>query len=87
MSGLINGTTSKRLDPDEEYHLQNRGSDAFYVIYACCYINDNKSNLAELNYERINEVITLGEQIHDHLFKIILLEPDLTHGKKNRLGQ
>ncbi|MFH7806443.1 HNH endonuclease [Acinetobacter sp. BSP-53] len=77
----INSDT-KRLDPDEEYHLQNRGSDAFYVIYACCYINDNKSNLAELNYERINEVIALGEQIHDHLFKIILLEPDLAHGKK-----
>ena len=77
----INSDT-KRLDPDEEYHLQNRGSDAFYVIYACCYINDNKSNLAELNYERINEVIALGEQIHDHLFKMILLEPDLAHGKK-----
>ena len=42
------------------------------MIYACCYINDNKSNLAELKYEQINELIALGEQIHDHLFKIIL---------------
>ncbi|MDM1328931.1 MULTISPECIES: HNH endonuclease [Acinetobacter] len=77
----INSDT-KRLDKYEEFHLQNRGSDAFYATYACCYINDNRSNLAELQYERINQIIELGEEIHDHLFHTILLDADLTHGRK-----
>lgn len=77
----INSDT-KRLDKYEEFHLRDRGSDAFYAIYACCYINDNKSNLAELNYDQINTIIGLGEKIYDLLFKVILLNADLTHGKK-----
>ena len=62
----INSDT-KRLDKYEEYHLRSRGSDAYYAIYACCYINDNKSNLEELQYTRLNELIELGERIHQLL--------------------
>ncbi len=57
----INSDT-KRLDKYEEYHLRSRGSDAYYAIYACCYINDNKSNLEELQYTRLNELIEFGEE-------------------------
>jgi hypothetical protein len=77
----INSDT-KRLDKYEEYHLRNRGSDAYYAIYACCYINDNKSNLEELQYTRLNELIELGERIHQLLFSTILLDNEMSHGKK-----
>ena len=77
----INSDT-KRLDKYEEYHLRSRGSDAYYAIYACCYINDNKSNLEELQYTRLNELIELGERIHQLLFSTILLDNEMSHGKK-----
>lgn len=77
----INSDT-KRLDKYEEYHLRSRGSDAYYAIYACCYINDDKSNLEELQYTRLNELIELGERIHQLLFSTILLDNEMSHGKK-----
>ena len=77
----INSDT-KRLDKYEEYHLRSRGSDAYYAIYACCYINDNKSNLEELQYTRLNALIELGERIHQLLFSTILLDTEMSHGKK-----
>lgn len=77
----INSDT-KRLDKYEEYHLRSLGSDAYYIIYACCYINDNKSNLEELQYTRLSELIEWGEKIHQLLFSTILLDTEMTHGKK-----
>jgi hypothetical protein len=77
----INSDT-KPLDKYEEYHLRSRGTDAYYAIYACCYINDNRSNLEELGYARLNEVIELGEKIYQLLFSTMLPNNDLSHGKK-----
>ncbi len=73
---------SKRLDRWEESHLKNRGRDTFYAIYACCYLNDNRANLIDLGEDEINRIIVLGEKIHNLLFKNILLDTDLTHGKR-----
>jgi len=73
---------SKRLDRWEEAHLRNRGHDLFYVIYACCYIDDNKANLIDLGEQYLNHIIILGEKIHKLLFSTILLDTDLAHGKR-----
>lgn len=73
---------SKRLDRWEEAHLKNRGRDTFYAIYACCYLSDNRANLIDLGENEINRIIVLGEKIHNLLFRNILLDTDLTHGKR-----
>lgn len=70
----------------KKYHLRSRGTDAYYAIYACCYINDNRSNLEELCYVRLNEVIELGEKIYQLLFSTMLPNNDLSHAK-DRAGQ
>src|SRR5690606_12550905 len=57
-------------------------SDVCSSDLACCYINDNKSNLEELQYTRLNELIELGERIHQLLFSTILLDNEMSHGKK-----
>ena len=62
--------------------MRSRGTDAYYAIYACCYINDNRSNLEELCYVRLKEVIELGEKIYQLLFSTMLPNNDLSHGKK-----
>jgi hypothetical protein len=64
------------------YHLKNRGRDTFYAIYACCYLSDNRANLIDLGENEINRIIVLGEKIHNLLFRNILLDTDLTHGKR-----
>ena len=77
----INSDT-KSLDKNEAYHLSHRGTPRYYVASACCYLDDNKSTLMQLGSSLENEMIELGEKIHHLIFRHMLLDTYMTHGKR-----
>ena len=73
---------TKSLDKNEAYHLSHRGTLVYYLASACCYLDDNKSTLMLLGSNLENEMIELGEKIHHLVFKHMLLDTYMTHGKR-----
>jgi hypothetical protein len=73
---------TKSLDKNEAYHLSHRGTVLYYVTSACCYLDDNKSTLMQLDSDLENQMIELGEKIHHLVFQNMLLNKYMTHGKR-----
>ena len=77
----INSDT-KSLDKNEAYHLSHHGTLQYYLVAACCYLDDNKSTLMLLESHLENDIIELGEKIYHLIFQHMMLDIYMTHGKR-----
>lgn len=77
--------TGKRLSKVENNHLKDSGSDRFYVVQACCYIDDNRVNLEELGSDDLSSLIRLGESINQHVFNHMLKKQEFKHDDRIKL--